>query len=135
MGIFNKEIDKMVTEEYILSKGYTKYPPTQFDSDIVSCRFQKCFRNEKGKKYFIDVLKIDRHFIPSHQRDEYWKPYSFEYGLQVSVGEDEKSINLQFFSSWTLEQVEEFVEDFFTKMKINYYEINDVRQTLPDTDE
>ena len=134
MGILNKEIDKMITEEYILSKVYTKYNRTPFDKDIVICRFQKCFRDDSGKKYFIDAVKIDHHFVPEDRRDEYWKPYSFEYGLQVSVGEDEKSINLQFFSSWTLEQVEEFVEDFFTKMKINYYEINDVRQTLPDTD-
>ena len=133
-GFFNKEIDKMITEEYIKSKGYTRYNPTDFDKDIVLARYQKCFRDDKGKKYFINALKIDMRFIPEDRRDEYWKPYHFEYDLQVSVDDDEKPINLQFFSNWTLDKVEEFVEDFFTKMKINYYEINDVRQTLPDTD-
>ena len=112
----------MITEEYILNKGYTKYPPTEFDNDIVLCRFQKCFRDDKGKKYHINALKIDMHFIPTDRRDEYWKPYRFQYELQVSVGEDEKPINLQFFHNWTLEQVEEFVEDFFVKMNINYYD-------------
>ena len=62
------------------------------------------------------------HFIPTDRRDEYWKPYRFQYELQVSVSEDEKPINLQFFNNWTLEQVEEFVEDFFVKMNINYYD-------------
>ena len=37
-------------------------------------------------------------------------------------------------STSTTALYEEFMEDFFVKMKINYYEINDVRQTLPDTD-
>lgn len=134
MGILNKEIDKMITEEYILSKGYTKYNRTPFDKDIVICRFQKCFRDDNGKKYFIDAVKIDHHFIPEDRRDEYWKPYSFEYDLQVSVDDDEKPINLQFFSNWTLDKVEEFVEDFFVKMNINYYEIDDIRHTLPDAD-
>ena len=71
------------------------------------------------------------HFIPSDRRDEYWKPYRFEYELQVSVEEDEKPINLHFFNNWTLDEVEEFVENFFKKMNINYYEIDDVRHTLP----
>lgn len=131
---FNKEIDKMITEEYIKSKGYTRYNPTDFDKDIVLARYQKCFRDDKGKKYFINALKIDMRFIPEDRRDEYWKPYHFEYDLQVSVDDDEKPINLQFFSNWTLDKVEEFVEDFFVKMNINYYEIDDIRHTLPDAD-
>ena len=49
----------MITEEYIKSKGYTRYNPTDFDKDIVLARYQKCFRDDKGKKYFINALKID----------------------------------------------------------------------------
>ena len=124
----------MITEEYVKSKGYTRYNPTDFDKDIVLARYQKCFRDDKGKKYFINALKLDMTFIPEDRRDEYWKPYHFEYDLQVSVDEDEKPINLQFFSNWTLDKVEEFVEDFFVKMNINYYEIDDIRHTLPDAD-
>lgn len=121
----------VVTEEYIESKGYTRFNPTQFDKDIVVARYQKCFRDDIGKKYHINALKIDMHFIPPDRRDEYWKPYRFEYELQVSVTEDDKPLNMQFFNNWTLDEVEEFVEDFFKKMNINYYEIDDVRHTLP----
>lgn len=35
---------------------------------------------------------------------------------------EEKALNLEFFSDWKLEQVENFMEDFFDKMKVNYYE-------------
>lgn len=121
----------MMTDEYILNKGYTKFPPSQLDSDIVACIFQKCFRDENGKKYFIDIMKNDLSFVPPERRDEFWKPYGYEYRIQVSVGEDEKSINLHFFNGWTLENVEEFVEKFFVNMNINYYEIDEVRHTLP----
>ena len=53
----------MITEEYILNKGYTKYPPTEFDNDIVLCRFQKCFRDDKGKKYHINALKMSLSYM------------------------------------------------------------------------
>lgn len=125
-----KELDNMITEEYVKSKGYTRYDPTQFDKDIVLARYQKCFKDDTGRKYFINALKMDMSFIPSYRRDEYWKPYDFEYNIQVSVGKEEKPINMHFFNNWTLDKVEEFVEDFFVKMNINYYEINDVRHTL-----
>ena len=36
--------------------------------------------------------------------------------------EDAKALNLEFFSDWTLEEVEKYMEDLFDKMKPNYYE-------------
>ena len=45
-----------------------------------------------------------------------------EYEVQVSFGKEENSLNLEFFSGWSLEDVEKFMEDFFRKMKLNYYE-------------
>jgi hypothetical protein len=35
---------------------------------------------------------------------------------------DEKAMDIQLHSTWTLEEVEKFAEDFFNKMKPNYYE-------------
>ena len=36
--------------------------------------------------------------------------------------EDRKALNFEFFSDWTLEEVEQFMEDLFEKMQPNYYE-------------
>ena len=36
--------------------------------------------------------------------------------------EEEKPIDMEFFSDWTIEEVEKFVEEMFEKMKPNYYE-------------
>jgi hypothetical protein len=72
-------------------------------------------------------------FIPENRRDRWWQPFTYEYEVQVSVGEDDRSINLDFFSSWTIEQVEEFMENFFDKMQPNYYELfdNEERHARP----
>lgn len=44
-------------------------------------------------------------------------------------------MKFEFFSDWTLEQVEKFMEDLFEKMKVNYYESwNDERGYRPKED-
>ena len=53
-----------MTEEYILSKGYHKEKPSQFDDKAVICRYQKRFDDESCKKYFIDILKYDLSRVP-----------------------------------------------------------------------
>lgn len=113
-----------MTDKYILEKGYKQYAPTQFDKEHTVARFQKRFDDEYGKKYFIDVVKWSKDFIPVERRDEYWQPYGYEYEVQVSMHDDEQNtINLYFFSDWTLDKVEEFMAEFFEKMCPNYYEL------------
>ena len=122
-----------MTDEYLLERGYKKYPPTHY-SDYVVALFQKRFDDDFGKKYFINVLKWSHDFVPTYRRDKWWTPFSYEYEVQVTMlGDDEKSLDLQFHSSWTLEEVENFIEDFFVKMKANYYEDwNDGRGVRPE---
>lgn len=112
-----------MTDEYLLEHGYRQYPPNSvFDSDLVVSRFQKRFDDSFGKKYFIDVLKWSHDYVPTQRRDEWWKPYSYEYEVQVTMSDNDNGLDLHFHSSWTLEEVEKFMEDFFEKMKSNYYE-------------
>lgn len=112
-----------MTDEYILEKGYKQYNPTHYDSEYVVERFQKRFDDEYGKRYFINILKWSHRFVPVDRRDKYWQPYSYEYEVQVSMYEEESSINLHFHSNWTLDGVEEFMIEFFEKMCPNYYEL------------
>lgn len=112
-----------MTDEYLLERGYKQYPTTPvLDSDSIVAKFQKRFDDNFGKKYFIDVAKWSHDYVPVSRRDKWWKPFSYEYHLYVTMFEDEKPIYLQFGTSWTIEEVEEFAEDFFEKMKANYYE-------------
>jgi len=111
-----------MTDEYILERGYKEYSPTPLDSEHIVTRFQKRFDDSIGKRYFIDVVKWSNEFIPMSHRGKWYEPFSYEYEVQVEMGEDERPINLHFFSSWTLGKVEEFMDEFFEKMKPNHYE-------------
>lgn len=114
-----------MTDEYILEKGYKQCNPTHYDSEYIVARFQKRFDDECGKKYFINVLKWSHNFVPVERRDEYWQPYGYEYEVQVSMYDEKNTMDLHFFSDWTLNRVEEFMVEFFEKMCVDYYEVWD----------
>ena len=135
LGNIAKE-KKIMTDEYLLERGYAQYKPTQFDNESVVARFQKRFDDDFGKKYFIDVLKWSHDYVPVSRRDKWWKPFTYHYETQVSMFEGEKALNLEFFSDWTLEEVEKFMEDMFEKMKLNNYESwSGNRRVKPDESE
>lgn len=111
-----------MTNEYLEEKGYHEYRPTAFDNEHVVARFQKRFDDDIGKRYFIDVIKWSNEYVPENRRGTWWTPYTYEYQVQVSMFEERKPLNLDFFCHWTLEEVEKYMEEFFEKMKPNYYE-------------
>lgn len=116
------KMTSIMNDEYVLERGYKKYDPTGFDNDSVVLRFQKRFDDKYGKKYFIDILKWSYDFIPVNHRDEYWKPFGYTFEIYTTMFDEEKCLNMEFYSNWTLEEIEQFAEDFFEKMKPNYYE-------------
>lgn len=111
-----------MTDEYLLEHGYKEYPPFPYESNSVVANFQKRFDDNYGKKYFINVAKWSHDYVPVDKRDSWWTPYSYEYKAHFTMFEEEKGITLTFHSGWTLEEVEEFVENFFNTVKPNYYE-------------
>ena len=122
-----------MTDEYLFEHGYTKYPPTPFDDKYVVARFQKRFDDDFGKKYFINILRWSRDYIPMSYRGEDFEIYGYEYEIPFSMYKEEKSLEIKLFNNWTLKEVEIFVEDFFEKMKPNYYENwDDNRRVRPE---
>lgn len=122
LWLLGKGRSKM-TDEYLLERGYKQYKPTPIlDSDLIVAKFQKRFDDDFGKKYFIDVIKWSHEFVPECRRDKWWKPFTYSYEVYTTMFEEEMPMKTEFYSNWTLEKVEEFVEDLFNKMKLNYYE-------------
>lgn len=120
-----------MTDEYMLERGYRKFNPIpRIDNEHVVARFQKRFDDDFGKKYFINVVKWDNSYIPETHRGNWYKLYSYEYDTQFSIGKDDNALDMTFHSSWTLEQVEDFIESFFKRMKPNYYEDWDERRCV-----
>lgn len=111
------------TDEYFFNLGYKKYDKSQFDSDITIYNFQKRFDDEKGKKYFIDVHKVSNEwFSVSEKNKERYVPYSYTYSCQLYKKGTHAPVNMEFFSDWTIDQVEEFVEKLFQNGELDYYE-------------
>lgn len=113
----------MINDQYLIDRGYVEYPPSAIDSNIVVAMFQKRFDDQYGKKYFINVKKNSQDFIPLNQRGSWWKPFSYTYEVQISMGENDKTIDMEFFSNWTIDEVEQFMEKLFATMQPNYYEL------------
>lgn len=112
-----------MTDNYLLERGYKQYNPTPvIDNESIVAKFQKRFDDDLGKKYFIDVAKWSHDYVPEYRRDKWWKPFSYAYHLYVTMFEEEKPIFFEFGTSWAIEEVESFAEEFFNKMKPNYYE-------------
>ena len=110
-------------DKYLLDHGYKQYSPNSIlDNNSIVAKFQKRFDDDFGKKYFIDVEKWSHDYVPADRRDKWWKPFSYAYHLCVTMSEEENPIFLEFGTSWTLENVEKFAENFFEKMEPNYYE-------------
>lgn len=118
-------------DNYLLKRGYKQYKPLPvIDNESIIAKFQKRFDDDFGKKYFIDVAKWSHDYVPVSRRDNWWTPFSYVYHLYVSMFEEEKPIYLEFGTSWTLEEVEKFAENFFNKMEPNYYESWDERRAV-----
>lgn len=111
------------TDEYFIERGYKAYPKTQFDSQLVVQNFQKRFGNEYGNKYFIDIHKYSNEDLPNKYKQEKWyTPFSYEYTCQLYRKDTHDAVNLLFHNSWSIEQVEEFVENMFQSGILDYYE-------------
>ena len=108
-----------ITDEKILQAGYTEYPPSSIEYECVTRFFQKCFKDDVGKKYFIDIKRWD---FPPHPNTGHQIPTSYEFGVQFNT-QDDKVMNLNLFSTgWTIENAEAFVEEMWQKMNLRYYE-------------
>lgn len=111
------------TDEDFIKRGYKKYSKTPFDSESVMYNFQKRFDNENGKKYFIDIRKIDNRWMEDKYVNKSWyRPFTYEYSCQLYKKETHDALDIDFHSSWTIEQVENFVEKLFQDGLLDYYE-------------
>lgn len=108
----------MNVDEYIVSKGYKEFKPTSFNNNSVIRCFQKRFDDENGKKYFITVNKWDWTWV----NDAYTPPYSYEFDIQLYQKETHAPININFFSGWNLDDVEEYMEKIWNLNIFDYYE-------------
>lgn len=110
-----------MTDKDLLDRGYTEYPPVKpFHSDGIEKFFQKCFKDEKGEKYYIDVNKWEGW---THPRTGQEFPPAYEYSVQLYHKDTHNAIDMLFSASWDVESVEKHIELLFSSGNYDYYEM------------
>ena len=107
-----------MTDKDVLAAGYKEYQPTKFDHSHIEKCFQKRFDDENGKKYFIDIKKWGEMTHP--YTGETWPP-SYEFHVQL-CNHDDEPVNMEFFSGWSIDKVEQYVEALFQTGLFKHYE-------------
>lgn len=109
----------LMTDLDFLENGFHKFQPTQFDSDGVEACFQKRYDDEVGKKYFITVKKW-RPMTHPHTKETFGPGY--EYNVQMYKKGSHDAVDILFHSSWTLKDVESYMEQIWNTGLFDYYE-------------
>lgn len=101
-----------------IDKGYKEYEPSRIDNECVVKCFQKRFDDDGGKKYFINAKKWD------WQKYNLSVPvsYDFEFEVQLYSKDIHEPLNLTFFSGWSIDKVENYVESIWSNGMFDYYE-------------
>ena len=108
-----------MTDKELIALGFKEYPPTRFDSDGIEGCFQKRYDDDKGKKYFININKWKEWRHPHTNEVE---PPNYEYTSQLYKKNGHDPLNLLFHSSWTLEDVEKYMEALWNTGLFEHYE-------------
>lgn len=112
-----------MTDNDFLSKGFKQFPITPIiDPDGMETHFQKRYDDEIGKKYFITVNKWKSYTHP-YTRETFPPTYEYDVQLYQKGGRyTAKAIDLLFHSTWTIEEVENYMEKLFQTGLFEYYE-------------
>jgi len=116
------------TEEILLASGYREWKQPYMIKEADKF-FQKCIRDEKGKKYFIDVYAYDFSKYPQWTPDQYnttgWS-YMF-IGSFDSAGDRGFSFqpNHPAHDEESIEYYETLFEKVWDALKPEYYEVFD----------
>ena len=101
----------MITDEILLENGYRQYSDTWYNADRL---YQKRIKDKKGTKYFINFLSYDLPIFNNETR----------YDVRLSSGTKDYDMEIVLFniSSMSLKDIENKIEEIWTKLNLEYYE-------------
>ena len=106
------DLNKEVLEEL----GFIQYNIPRFESPSCDECWQKTYRDEYGKKYFLDV----KHYDIVHPTTKK-QIGGYEVETQVYTKKDHNAINIKFLDG-DVKEAEKFIETLFKEDLIEYYE-------------
>ena len=117
----------MLTNEDFINAGYTRYRPSPYN-ECVTDLFEKCVKDDYGKRYFIHVNRWD---FTKYERNGRVN-VNYESTVQLTL-KDGCCINIDGLSigtDWTIEKMEEFYAELWDTGKFKYYEAFDAYKNI-----
>lgn len=106
-----------MTNQELLDAGYKRWAPSpyrEFETDM----FEKCVRDEKGKKYFIHISRWDFTQLDNQVNVRYDSTVQFTH-------KNGEVVNVDGLNGWDLQELEKFYEDLWNTGWFKYYEVDD----------
>lgn len=105
-------------KEFSLNNGFKEFTPPSLRSYIgVTTMFQKCYHDEKGKKYFINIKVWDWTYT-----DKVDENFTIEFEGQYYQKGTHNAVNFTFID-WTLTEVETWLDGLFAAGFLEHYEL------------
>jgi hypothetical protein len=112
-----------MTDQDLLDRGFKQFPPTYpIDPTGVKNKYQKCYSDEIGRRYFITVSEWEPIF--DRRTGKTW-PINYEYHVYFQKDDGKgstKAIKILLYAGWDIDEVEDYVQKLFETGLFEYYE-------------
>lgn len=103
----------MINEKILLENGYKKW---EAFNPYANASYQKCIKDERGKKYYISVNEYKDYF----QKEI--TTYEFDFAVEVKGFGTIKTLAYALQKLVTIDEIEERFEKMWESLGSNYYE-------------
>ena len=113
----------MITPELLIAADYRKFQNTLSHGTWNTFLFQKRVRDDKGTRYFIDIVQYDWGGYPQRTGE----PFTYEATVRFYTGDGETHSHMTCMDDNTrnsIEGIEEFFNSIWIKLELGYYEFN-----------
>lgn len=107
-------------DQILIDKGYCPFKPSPLDSDRIMEKFQRCIRDDIGRKYSITIDKWQP-FTHPYTGETY--PPGYEYNSYFTF--NGYPVLMKFYAGWDIDEAEEKIEELWQKGGFDYYEMDE----------
>lgn len=112
-----QRMTNIIDHDWLISNGFVEYDVPIFDSPGIDHFYQKCYKDDFGKKYFIDV----RHY-KIHHPTTFEDLSGYEVSSQLYLKDSHDAVNMTFLVA-DIDEIEEFIDRLFDNNMLDYYEV------------
>ena len=106
-----------MTREELINAGYTRFDPAPISNECVTDLYQKCVKDDIGKRYYINVNRWDFSY-----HGQTFNPIGFEANVQFRHKDTGEYADIVCLDGWSLADMEKFYENLWYTGMFRYYD-------------